>query len=80
MIAGHGEAVTHYQFIARTADPDEIDAAGALFFGQLKQFRRITGNEDGLGYDGVVAVGVSAIKKISNNKTQIPNKGNYDLK
>ena len=56
MVAGHGETVTHHQFIARAADSDQIDAASALFFGQFQQLRRIAGGDDGLGYDGVVAV------------------------
>jgi hypothetical protein len=56
MIAGHGKPVTHHQFIARAADPDEIDPIGALVFRQFQQLRRITGGDHGLGYDGIVAV------------------------
>ena len=39
MVAGHGDAPAHEQFVARAADAGQVDAGGALGFGQIQHFR-----------------------------------------
>jgi hypothetical protein len=38
MVAGHGDAPAHEQFVAGAADPHQIDAGGPFGFGQRQQF------------------------------------------
>ncbi|OPZ76802.1 MAG: hypothetical protein BWY79_01448 [Actinobacteria bacterium ADurb.Bin444] len=56
VIAGHGDAVTHDQLIARAAQPCQIDAGGTHRLGELHHLRQLHRIHYGLGDQRIVAV------------------------
>ncbi|VTR69622.1 hypothetical protein DESC_760048 [Desulfosarcina cetonica] len=56
MVAGHGDAPAHEQFVARAANAHQVDPHGALAFGQVEQLRGLAGRRDHLRDHRVVAV------------------------